>query len=113
MSLSHVAGLLGAGDSRPPTNTSSGCAHGPHVFKEGDAKKLHQREAFFSTNELIGSAPDYQSLGQHQILALDCELVYTTAGMSLARLTVLDEGGRVVLDRLVCPRAAVLDYNTR
>jgi RNA exonuclease 1 len=47
------------------------------------------------------------------IVALDCELVYTTAGMSLARLTVVDDRGDVVLDEFVRPHGVVLDYNTK
>lgn len=47
------------------------------------------------------------------ILALDCELVYTTAGMSLARLTVVDAEGTVVLDEHVRPTGYLLDRNYR
>ena len=49
----------------------------------------------------------------HEVLAFDCELIYTTAGMSLARLTVLDEAGKVIMDQHVRPKAAILDFNTR
>ena len=48
-----------------------------------------------------------------KLAALDCEMVYTTAGMSLARLTILDAEGEVVLDEFVKPHGMVLDLITR
>ena len=48
-----------------------------------------------------------------KLAALDCEMVYTTAGMSLARLTILDAEGEVVLDEFVKPYGMVLDLITR
>jgi RNA exonuclease 1 len=47
------------------------------------------------------------------IVALDCELVYTTAGLSLARLTVVDDRGNAVLDEFVRPEGTVLDLVTQ
>ena len=39
---------------------------------------------------------------------------YTTAGMSVTRVTLIDEAGDVVLDELVRPvGVAILDYNTQ
>lgn len=48
-----------------------------------------------------------------KIAALDCEMVYTTAGMSLARLTILDGEGEKMLDEFVRPHGMVLDLITR
>lgn len=48
-----------------------------------------------------------------KVAALDCEMCYTTAGLSLARVTLLDPLGQVVYDTFVKPRAAVIDFNTR
>lgn len=86
-----------------------GCSRGPHVFKEERVEDLHRREAFHAAKIPSSSRPT----GRHDILALDCELVYTTAGMSLARATILDEAGKVLLDLYVLPSTPVLDYNTR
>lgn len=47
------------------------------------------------------------------VVALDCELVYTTSGMSLARLTVVGHDGEIVLDEHVRPQGIVLDTNVR
>jgi RNA exonuclease 1 len=47
------------------------------------------------------------------ILALDCELIHTTSGLELARLTVLDASGTVVMDEFTRPIGAVVDLVTR
>ena len=50
----------------------------------------------------------------HSILALDCEMVRTEAGMELARVSVVDGSTReTLLDTLVKPEQAVVDYLTR
>lgn len=128
-SLSQIAassGIISAGEGRDYTAGSSssrpsGCVRGPHVFKEEDSRNLHERESFISSETLCSRGTDDKSnanqthkpLQRYDVLALDCELVSTTAGLSLAHLTVLDEAGAIVLDRHVRPRAAILDYNTR
>lgn len=47
------------------------------------------------------------------IAALDCEMVYTTAGLSIARLTLVDAEGKVILDEYLIPNGLVVDYVTR
>ena len=48
------------------------------------------------------------------LVALDCEMVLTTIGrLELARISVVDERGRVLLDEFVKPHNAVKDYQTR
>ncbi len=111
------------------------CASAPvHVFKEETPLALHRREPFVLAAELLreraedqvnggassSSSSDAQADGlqklpkhKHDVLALDCELIYTAEGMSLAQLCVVDAEGRVLFDVLVKPSAPVLDYNTR
>lgn len=90
------------------------CCFGPHVFKETDNLDLHRREAFITTKELIESVQDQKSSGSPlDIVALDCELSYTTAGLTLTRLTLIDEEGEMILDELVRTRTDIVDYNTR
>lgn len=47
------------------------------------------------------------------IYALDCEMVYTTAGCELARCTIVDSRFHTVMDCVVRPDHMVLDCNTR
>ncbi len=92
----------------------SSCCFGPHVFKETTGLDLHRREAFITTKDLIASIEDKQSLRNPlDIVALDCELSYTTAGLTLTRLTLIDEEGEMILDELVRTRTDIVDYNTR
>ncbi|GAA5875693.1 hypothetical protein JCM3774_002583 [Rhodotorula dairenensis] len=105
-----------------PSVGAAPCQVGPHVFKDEDASVLHSRVAFVPTSSLRTSAvPSVTSSSAIappaavDIVALDCELVYTTAGMSLARVTVLSGSGSVLLDEHVRPPTgvAVVDLNTR
>lgn len=45
--------------------------------------------------------------------AFDCEMVYTTWGTSLARLSVVDVNDKLVMDVTVRPEYEIRDCNTR
>jgi hypothetical protein len=47
-----------------------------------------------------------------RVFGLDCEMVETTEGTALARVTLVNEAGAVVYDALVQPAAAIVDYKT-
>jgi RNA exonuclease 1 len=49
------------------------------------------------------------------VAAIDCEMIYTTAGMHLARVSVVDGAGKQVFDQLVrlSENVKVIDYVTR
>ncbi|KAG7169964.1 exonuclease GOR-like [Homarus americanus] len=47
------------------------------------------------------------------IYALDCEMVYTTDGMDVAAISVVDWKRRLVYETLVKPDAPIVDYNTK
>ncbi|EJD53622.1 hypothetical protein AURDEDRAFT_80132 [Auricularia subglabra TFB-10046 SS5] len=84
------------------------CETGPHVFIDSDPKQLHQRHPFSYTD----SGCDGTTL---DIAALDCEMIYTTGGLSLARVSVVDGKGTTVYDELVKmdDGVTVIDLNTR
>ncbi|KAI6174623.1 RNA exonuclease 1-like protein [Aphelenchoides bicaudatus] len=48
-----------------------------------------------------------------KVYAIDCEMVYTTWGISLARLTMVDWNDELVLDVLVKPKETIIDCNTK
>lgn len=48
-----------------------------------------------------------------RIIAVDCEMVLTTAGSALARITLIDEDGSKLLDELVKPDLPIIDYLTK
>ncbi|CEP14692.1 hypothetical protein [Parasitella parasitica] len=48
-----------------------------------------------------------------RLIAVDCEMVLTVNGSSLARITLIDEDGSLLLDELVKPDQPILDYLTR
>ncbi|KAI6105789.1 ribonuclease H-like protein [Pisolithus sp. B1] len=81
-----------------------GCSRGCHVFYETDPSDLHTRHAFSPTRppkyshcdisaEICDTALD--------VVALDCEMIYTTGGMRVARISVVDGTGTEVFDELI------------
>ncbi|KAM4052690.1 uncharacterized protein ACNLHF_003283 isoform 2-T2 [Anomaloglossus baeobatrachus] len=51
--------------------------------------------------------------GNPGIFSVDCEMCYTTHGLELSRVTVVDPGLQVVYDTFVKPDNEIIDYNTR
>ncbi|KAI1701255.1 putative exonuclease GOR [Ditylenchus destructor] len=47
------------------------------------------------------------------VYALDCEMLYTVSGGALARVSLMDYKGRLVLDEIVRPNERLLDSNYR
>uniref|UniRef100_A0A8B9V8G0 C3H1-type domain-containing protein n=1 Tax=Anas zonorhyncha TaxID=75864 RepID=A0A8B9V8G0_9AVES len=58
---------------------------------------------------LIKSPPSDK---KHGIYALDCDMCYTSQGLELTRVTVVDDKLQVVYDTFVKPHNEVIDYNT-
>ncbi|XP_070150981.1 RNA exonuclease 1 homolog [Polyergus mexicanus] len=53
------------------------------------------------------------SMDEQGVYALDCEMCYTTYGLELTRVTVIDEDCNVIYETLVKPQNPIIDYNTR
>ena len=78
------------------TTDEEGCQTGPHVFYETSPEDLHRRHAFTHSRPVRpGHDPALE------VVALDCEMIYTTGGMRVARVSVVDSAGKEVLDKLV------------
>ncbi|EAU84868.2 Rexo1 protein [Coprinopsis cinerea okayama7 len=94
--------------SRPVTE-GDGCVHGPHVFYESAPPDLHARHAF---SFLKPPDPNIRAL---EVAAMDCEMIYTTGGMRVARVSMVDGAGREVFDEFIRMDEGVhvVDYNTR
>jgi RNA exonuclease 1 len=93
-----------------PVATGDGCAKGPHVFYESKPDDLHSRHAFSFSRKAEESGD-----GALDVVALDCEMLYSTGGMRVARVSVVDGSGTEVYDELVRmdDGVEVIDYNTR
>ncbi|KAF8965512.1 RNA exonuclease 3 [Entomortierella lignicola] len=89
-------------------NGSPGCLEGPHVFKEDDFLSLHGRTQFIETPK--GGDSNHR---RHSVVAMDCEMCYTTGGFELIRISVVDNTGKPIMDELVKPKYPVLDLNSR
>ncbi|KAF9947320.1 hypothetical protein BGZ70_002739 [Mortierella alpina] len=48
-----------------------------------------------------------------KMIAMDCEMVRTTAGSELTRVTLVDEEGKAIYDQLVMPDNPIVDYLTQ
>lgn len=60
-----------------------------------------------------GSAHRTEDLASYPMFALDCEMVSTSLGLELARVSVVDEALQCIYDSLVKPLSPVLDYLTK
>ncbi|KAF8529142.1 Rexo1 protein [Hysterangium stoloniferum] len=89
-----------------------GCARGPHVFYEKAPEDLHRRHPFTRSSH---PAPNLSEDAVLDVAAIDCEMIYTTGGMHVARVSVVDGDGKAVFDEFVrlSEGVKVIDYLTR
>lgn len=84
---------------------SAGCQVAKQHVQDGRKENL---EGFVRTFQK--ELPEDSHAG---VFALDCEMSYTTYGLELTRVTVVDTDMQVVYDTFVKPDNEVVDYNTR
>lgn len=85
--------------------TSDGCCIAPcHVYEYVDYDNL---KGFVRTLHPEAVLNDYG------VYALDCEMCYTTNGLDLTRVTVINSSCKVVYETLIKPLHPIIDYNTR
>lgn len=80
---------------------SKGCEIGVHVFSEKDPEALHSRHPFTNSEDSCCSESGEVKEGALEVCAMDCEMIYTTAGMSVARVSVVDGKGDKIFDEHV------------
>ncbi|KAI9178745.1 RNA exonuclease 3 [Blastocladiella emersonii ATCC 22665] len=95
--------------SARPNSASTGCTPGVHVWREERTNHLHAIEPFVVSPETCPGGPGKRL----EMVALDCEMCYTTNGFELCRFTAVDVYGDLVMDELVKPAGEVLDLNSR
>ncbi|KAH0786179.1 exonuclease family protein [Histomonas meleagridis] len=67
------------------------------------------------TNEelaLFDTLPD-ETEGALPVIGIDCEMIKTTCGEELARISCVDENGEIVIDEYFQPVGEVIDYRTQ
>ncbi|XP_009862721.1 PREDICTED: RNA exonuclease 1 homolog [Apaloderma vittatum] len=84
---------------------SPGCQVAKLHVHDGRGEKL---EGFMKT---LTKSPPLD--GNYGVYALDCEMCYTTHGLELTRVTVVDAKLQIVYDTLVKPDGKVVDYDAR
>ncbi|XP_050400601.1 RNA exonuclease 1 homolog [Patella vulgata] len=85
---------------------SNGCA-----ISKAHAYETNKYENTTGYMKTLPTSPPID--GNYGVYAMDCEMVYTTGGMELARVTVVGSDKQPVYESLVKPDYPVIDTNTR
>lgn len=86
---------------------STGCKSTPNHVHRGELE-LANYQGYVETQDKPERDPN-----RHGVYALDCEMCYTTYGLELIRVTLINHKFDVVYEKLVKPSNPILDYNTK
>ncbi|XP_014672441.1 PREDICTED: RNA exonuclease 1 homolog [Priapulus caudatus] len=93
--------------------TSYTCCSGDSNSEGCSVNKLHVIDVKSLTG-FVKTLPKTPPLdGNFGVYALDCEMAYTTEGIELIRVTVVESDCKPVYETLVKPDHPVIDFNTR
>lgn len=85
------------------SSRTDGCIH--HKYHACGFKPM-ESDSFMSTHKII------LDKSSANVFALDCEMVYTTVGLEVARVSLITLRGDTVYDSYVQPPNTILDCNT-
>lgn len=68
---------------------------------------------FENLKGFVKTLPPEKEMDDYGVYSLDCEMCYTTHGLDLTRVTVINSSCKVVYETLVKPLHPIIDYNTR
>ncbi|XP_045517833.1 RNA exonuclease 1 homolog [Pieris brassicae] len=80
------------------------CVAESHVYEYVD---------FDNLKGFVKTFPPQREMENYGIYSLDCEMCYTTYGLDLTRVTVINTECKVIYETLVKPLHPIIDYNTR
>ena len=93
--------------------TAYTCCQGEAGCMGCSVSKGHVRGTYWSEETGFTQTRRNPRSSKKKIFALDCEMCYTTKGLELTRVTVVDYKCQEVYDTLVKPDNDIVDYNTR
>lgn len=89
---------------------SNGCSFGSlHVWTGIKDGFNGPYDHFITTKPANIQNPD----GNYGVFALDCEMSFTSAGLEVTKVTLVNLDGHMAYEKLIRPTATIIDYNTR
>jgi len=93
--------------------TSYSCCQGDAGSPGCCVGKVHVSDDTCNTDGFMTTIVSPLTDRRKKIFAMDCEMCYTTAGLELTRITVVNWNLEGVYDTFVMPERTIVDYNTR